>query len=147
MATIEINAPAKLNLYLHVTGRRDDGFHLVDTLIAFCEFGDKVTVRPADGIELAASGPFADEVPDGDENLVTRALRLMREKSGAIGGGAVELEKNIPLASGVGGGSTDAASAMLGVNRLWADDGLAGGRARNAISNSGVARFNRDSDR
>lgn len=126
MSSIEIQAPAKLNLYLHVTGRREDGYHLVDTLIAFCDFGDRLTVSPSDTISLTASGPFADDLPAPEENLIFRALQKMQaaaRDSGRIDGASISLEKSIPLASGVGGGSTDAAAAMLAVNKLWAARG------------------------
>ncbi|MDJ0685881.1 MAG: 4-(cytidine 5'-diphospho)-2-C-methyl-D-erythritol kinase [Alphaproteobacteria bacterium] len=124
MTGVVIDAPVKLNLYLHVTGRREDGYHLVDTLIAFCAFGDRVTATPADTLTLDATGPFADDLPPGDSNLALRAVKRLKQASQALTGAHIQLEKFIPPAAGVGGGSTDAASAMLAVNKIWGDQAL-----------------------
>lgn len=119
MEPISVTAPVKINLYLMLTGRREDGYHLVDTLIVFGAFGDQVTLEPSNRLELTVTGPFAEDLPANEENLVIRALQQLREKTGALGGARVTLDKRIPLASGVGGGSADAAAAMLGACRLW----------------------------
>ena len=111
--TISENAPAKVNLALHVTGRRADGYHLLDTLVVFAEAGDRIRVRRAARDGLAVTGPFAAQAPAGAENLVARARELAR----TIAGGRafpveIELEKNLPVASGIGGGSADAAAVL-----------------------------------
>ena len=114
-----INAPAKINLYLHLIGRREDGYHLLDSLIAFAAIHDVVTVRPGDGLTLAVDGPFAPAMPDEGDNLVLRAARALQTKRGLDKGAAITLTKNLPVAAGIGGGSADAAAALLGLNALW----------------------------
>lgn len=99
-------APAKVNLALHVTGQRDDGYHLLDSLVAFADLGDHVSVAPADGLSLYVTGPRADGVPTDDSNLVLRAARM----AGATG--AITLDKHLPAAAGIGGGSSDAAACL-----------------------------------
>ena len=118
--TIVEHAPAKVNLALHVTGRRADGYHLLDTLVVFTEAGDRVHVRPAAKDGFAVSGPFAAGVPADGANLVLMARDLLR----GIAGGrafpvAIELEKNLPVASGIGGGSSDAAATLRALSLLW----------------------------
>ncbi len=108
MATDEF-APAKVNLTLHVTGQRADGYHLLDSLVVFAAVGDRVTVAPGEG--LAVTGPFAAQVPGGSDNLVMRAAALME-------GARVVLDKRLPVASGVGGGSSDAAAVLRALHRL-----------------------------
>jgi 4-diphosphocytidyl-2-C-methyl-D-erythritol kinase len=119
-------APAKVNLALHVTGRRSDGYHDIDTLAAFAGIGDTVGAEPlADGrFELACAGPFAADLPhDAGGNLVLRAARLLAEAAGAAGlaGGGVRLTliKRLPVASGIGGGSADAAATLRALRALW----------------------------
>ena len=108
-------APAKVNLTLHVTGQRPDGYHLLDSLVVFCGIGDRVTVQPAPRLGLSISGPFAHLLPAHTDNLVLRAARLFANGKGA----AIGLDKHLPLASGVGGGSADAAATMRALARLW----------------------------
>jgi 4-diphosphocytidyl-2-C-methyl-D-erythritol kinase len=108
-------APAKINLALHVTGQREDGFHLLDSLVCFADFGDAVTVSPASELSLTVTGPMAADVPKGSDNLILRAAGLF----GADKGAAISLEKNLPVASGIGGGSTDAAAALHLLSSLW----------------------------
>ena len=120
-----INAPAKINLYLHLLGRRDDGYHLLDSLIAFAAVHDVVTVSPGAGLTLAVDGPFARAMPDAGDNLVLRAAHALRSARGVTDGAAITLTKNLPVAAGIGGGSADAAASLLGLNALWrldADD-------------------------
>ena len=105
-------AAAKVNLTLHVTGRRADGYHLLDSLVVFAGVGDVVTVRASSGLSLAICGPQGSALPVSDDNLVLRAARLM----GA--GVAVELDKVLPVASGIGGGSADAAATLRAMARL-----------------------------
>lgn len=119
------DAPAKLNLFLHVVGRRTDGFHLLESLVAFADIGDRLSVSAADDLSLTITGPFAAALsgePDGD-NLVLRAATLLRDRLGVRAGAALHLEKNLPVASGIGGGSADAAAALRLLNRYW-DGGL-----------------------
>ena len=119
MTRVTVHAPVKINLYLHITGRREDGYHEVDTLIAFTGFGDEISAEPSDTLRISASGPFADELPQGEDNLVTRAVNALRHDAGEITSAHITLSKRIPLAAGVGGGSADAAAAMWAVSRLW----------------------------
>jgi 4-diphosphocytidyl-2-C-methyl-D-erythritol kinase len=113
-------APAKVNLYLHVTGRRDDGYHLVDSLVAFVDIGDRLKAEPAASLSLAVDGPEAAYLaPVGDDNLVLRAARLLADRAGISAGAALRLDKHLPVAAGIGGGSSDAAAALLALKRLW----------------------------
>jgi 4-diphosphocytidyl-2-C-methyl-D-erythritol kinase len=113
-------APAKLNLYLHVTGRRADGYHLVDSLVAFADIGDRLTAEPARSLSLAVEGPEAAGLAaDVDDNLVLRAARLLADRAGIAPGAALRLDKRLPVAAGIGGGSSDAAAALLLLRRLW----------------------------
>ena len=115
MTAVEAFAPAKINLTLHVTGQRADGYHLVDSLVAFADIGDTVTVRPSDHLQLICDGPFGDRLPAGEDNLVLRAARLL----GPTGTAAITLTKRLPPASGIGGGSADAAAALRALSELW----------------------------
>jgi len=114
---IRVAAPAKLNLHLHVVGRRADGYHLLDTLFAFAECGDTLEARAADTLSLAVAGPFAAALGDAPDNLVLRAARALDAGHGR--GARLTLTKNLPLASGIGGGSADAAATLLALTRLW----------------------------
>jgi len=98
-------APAKLNLTLHVTGRRPDGYHMLDSLVVFLELGDVVTVAPGP-LSLSLTGPFAQGLAAGPDNLCLRAARLAGRQA------RITLEKNLPVASGLGGGSADAAAVL-----------------------------------
>ncbi len=99
-------APAKINLALHVTGQRADGYHLLDSLVAFADVGDQLSVQPSVRLSLRVTGPRADGVPDDDSNLVLRAAKL----AGITG--AFTLDKHLPMAGGIGGGSSDAAACL-----------------------------------
>ena len=114
MATDE-RAPAKINLTLHVTGRRPDGYHLLDSLVVFAGVGDRVAAAPGQGLSLSVTGPMAAGVPAGPENLILRAAALFGDAPGA----RLTLEKHLPVASGIGGGSADAAAALRALSRLW----------------------------
>ena len=98
-------APAKLNLYLHVLGRRADGYHLLDSLVAFADVGDEVSARPAAALSLAVEGPFAPALAREtmESNLVWRAATALAERAGRTPGVALTLRKNLPIASGIGG--------------------------------------------
>lgn len=112
-------APAKINLALHVTGRRADGYHLLDMLVVFTELGDRLTVEPADADSFTVLGPFAAQVPLSAENLVLRARDAFFARFGAPCPLAVTLEKSLPVASGIGGGSSDAAAMLRALARLF----------------------------
>jgi 4-diphosphocytidyl-2-C-methyl-D-erythritol kinase len=116
---VTASAPAKINLYLHVTGRRADGYHLLDSLVAFAGVGDTMHVRPADGLRLSVSGPFAAAVPTGPENLVLKAARALADAAGVEAAADIRLTKRLPVAAGIGGGSADAAAALKALMDLW----------------------------
>ena len=118
-APIVALAPAKINLALHVTGRRADGYHLLDSLVAFTRFGDRLSVSMADEDMFSVSGPFAAAVPSDGDNLVLRAVAALRTAARPEGAVAINLEKNLPVASGVGGGSSDAAAVLRVLADLW----------------------------
>lgn len=114
------SAPAKINLYLHVTGRRADGYHLIDSLVGFADICDRVTAEPAASLSFTVSGPEAAALANvGEDNLVLRAARLLADRTGIDSGAALHLEKNLPVAAGIGGGSSDAAATLLLLTRLW----------------------------
>jgi 4-diphosphocytidyl-2-C-methyl-D-erythritol kinase len=106
-------APAKVNLCLHVTGRRDDGYHLLDSLVVFAGVGDRVTAMPGQGLTLVLTGPEAGTLSVEDDNLVLRAARAMGVTSAEL-----RLWKALPVASGIGGGSADAAACLRALSRL-----------------------------
>lgn len=108
-------AQAKVNLCLHVTGQRDDGYHLLDSIVSFAEFGDVLTFAPADTVTLSIGGPFADGLDSDQNNLILDAARCFCSNQGAV----IHLEKNLPVASGIGGGSADAAATLRGLAQLW----------------------------
>jgi 4-diphosphocytidyl-2-C-methyl-D-erythritol kinase len=116
-AVITQKAPAKINLTLHVTGQRADGYHLLDSLVMFTELGDVIEVRDADDLTLAIVGPYGAGLPTGENNLVLRAARLMTKGRGAH----ITLTKNLPVASGIGGGSADAAATLFALQNLWSE--------------------------
>lgn len=117
-------APAKINLALHVVGQREDGYHLLDSLVTFTRFGDRIALSPGDTDRFTLSGDFSGPLAEepGD-NLVVRARDRLRAAVIAAGASAppvhIHLEKNLPLASGIGGGSADAAATLRGLSRLW----------------------------
>ncbi len=119
---VERAAPAKLNLFLKVVGRRADGYHLLDSLVAFASVGDRVGVAPAPNLALTVAGRFADAVPadaEAEDNLVLRAARMLADTLGRMPDVAVELEKSLPVAAGIGGGSADAAATLRALAVLW----------------------------
>ena len=111
---IEEFAPAKINLTLHVTGKREDGYHELNSLVVFADHGDILRFEKDDRLSLAISGPFADDLPLAG-NLVLKAASLLQRSDAKI-----DLEKNIPIAAGLGGGSSDAAAALRGLLRIGA---------------------------
>ena len=112
-------APAKLNLALHVRGKMPDGRHAIETIFAFCVDGDRIEAEAADDISLAITGPFAGDLSDGDDNLILLAARKLAELAGVEVGASLTLIKNLPIASGIGGGSADAAATLRLLTRLW----------------------------
>ena len=116
---IRVDAPAKINLYLHITARRDDGYHLLDSLVVFADVADRVTAAPAGELSLSIDGPFAQGLGAGPDNLVLRAARGLAELAGTSKGARLRLTKNLPVASGIGGGSADAAATIKALTQLW----------------------------
>ena len=108
-------APAKINLFLHVGDKRADGFHPLQSLAVFTALGDVLAIEQASALSLTLDGPFAGRLDGEGDNLVLRAARALGDK-----GAGLRLSKNLPVASGIGGGSADAAAALRGLNRLWA---------------------------
>ncbi|HEX4078968.1 MAG TPA: 4-(cytidine 5'-diphospho)-2-C-methyl-D-erythritol kinase [Rhizomicrobium sp.] len=116
---VVVSAPAKVNLCLHVGGRRPDGYHNLESLVAFVSAGDEIRLEHDRAFSLSVSGPFGAELPVGEDNLVFRAARLLAGKTVTGKGARIHLEKNLPLASGLGGGSADAAAVLRGLVQLW----------------------------
>lgn len=115
-------ARAKVNLHLHVLGRRPDGLHLLDSLVVFPDIADGLEAAPASGLSLALDGPFGAGLSAGDDNLVIRAAEALRARAPGHPGAALRLVKRLPIASGIGGGSADAAAALRLLNRMWGLD-------------------------
>jgi 4-diphosphocytidyl-2-C-methyl-D-erythritol kinase len=130
MTAAEVFAPAKVNLALHVTGRRPDGYHLIDTLVGFAtDIGDRISVAQGDDLDLTVTGPMADGVPTDGENLVLQAAMRLRQLRGVTRGAQITLEKHLPHGAGLGGGSADAAATIKALARLWGVAPLSGGEA------------------
>lgn len=119
MTMIKGSAPAKVNLTLHVTGQRSDGYHLLDSLVGFAGVFDEITATTATELNLTVTGPFAQGVPTSDSNLMMRAARLLQTARGVTAGAAMTLEKNLPHAAGIGSGSSDAAITLAVLAQLW----------------------------
>ena len=119
---IEAFAPAKINLFLHVGDKRADGFHDLESLVAFVEAGDTLSFAQSSELTLKIDGPFAAGLEAEGDNLVLRAARTLASHAKRPAGAAITLTKNLPVASGIGGGSADAAAALRGLTRLWALD-------------------------
>jgi 4-diphosphocytidyl-2-C-methyl-D-erythritol kinase len=117
--SITEDAPAKVNLALHVTGRRADGYHLLESLVVFTGFGDRISVRPSAADEFVTAGPYGEALPTDAGNLVIRARDALRAANPASPPVSIVLEKNLPIASGIGGGSSDAAATLRALSRLW----------------------------
>ena len=116
-ATLILPAPAKLNLFLHITGRRADGYHELQTLFQFLDHGDELGFALREDGEIHLRTPI-DGVPH-DSNLIVRAARLLQQESGTALGADIWLDKRLPMGGGIGGGSSDAATTLLGLNHLW----------------------------
>jgi 4-diphosphocytidyl-2-C-methyl-D-erythritol kinase len=118
-------APAKVNLTLHVLGRRPDGYHEIESFVVFADVGDRLTFTPGDTLALDVTGPTAQAAGPGGDNLVLKAARALAERVAGLRFGRFSLEKQLPVAAGLGGGSSDAAAALrllARVNRLSIDD-------------------------
>lgn len=115
-------AAAKLNLALHVRGKRADGRHDIETVFAFCTDGDLLSAEPADTLRLSTRGSFAAALGDADDNLVMIAARALQAAAGVAHGAAITLDKRLPVAAGIGGGSADAAAALRLLTSLWGID-------------------------
>ena len=113
------HAPAKINLALHVRRRREDGYHDIETLFAFAQHGDQLQASLSDTLGLTIDGPFTSGLSADDDNLVMQAANRLRAHFSITDGASIRLTKNLPIASGIGGGSADAAAAARLLNRLW----------------------------
>jgi 4-diphosphocytidyl-2-C-methyl-D-erythritol kinase len=112
-------AYAKINLALHVRRRRDDGYHDIETLFAFAQHGDQLQASLSDTLDLVIDGPFGSGLSADKDNLVMQAAHRLRAHFSITDGASIRLTKNLPIASGIGGGSADAAAAARLLNRLW----------------------------
>jgi 4-diphosphocytidyl-2-C-methyl-D-erythritol kinase len=112
-------APAKINLWLNVVGRRADGYHLLDSLVAFTDLADEIEAMPADRLSLEINGPLAAALAGEPDNLVLKAARLLADRGAVAPRAALSLTKRIPVAAGLGGGSADAAAALHALVELW----------------------------
>ena len=117
MHMLTLPAPAKLNLMLHITGRRADGYHELQTLFQFLDYGDELVLRPREDGQIR----LLTELPgvDHDSNLIVRAARMLQRESGCALGADIQLTKRLPMGGGIGGGSSDAATTLVGLDHLW----------------------------
>lgn len=122
--TLRETAWAKINLALHVRSRRPDGYHEIESLFAFADSGDVLTAEAADALSLAMIGPFAAGLAEEADNLVLRAARALRDAAAPGKGASITLDKRLPIAAGIGGGSADAAAALRLLARLWGVEDL-----------------------
>ncbi|WP_107851583.1 4-(cytidine 5'-diphospho)-2-C-methyl-D-erythritol kinase [Oceanimonas marisflavi] len=112
---MRLPAPAKLNLFLYITGRRPDGYHNLQTLFQFVDFGDELGFEEADELTLSPALPGVEP----ENNLIIKAARLLQAHTGCTRGARIHLTKRLPMGGGLGGGSSDAATTLVGLNRLW----------------------------
>jgi 4-diphosphocytidyl-2-C-methyl-D-erythritol kinase len=112
-------APAKVNLFLHVGDKRADGYHELQSLVAFTKLGDELVFSPDRELKLVIEGPFAGALRPDANNLVLKAARALATRAGVKRGAAISLTKNLPVSSGIGGGSADAAATLRGLSQLW----------------------------
>ncbi|MDR0476559.1 MAG: 4-(cytidine 5'-diphospho)-2-C-methyl-D-erythritol kinase [Desulfobulbaceae bacterium] len=110
-------APAKINLFLHIVGRRPDGYHLLQTVFRFLDFGDELRFAPRDDGAIVLATPLPGVPPETD--LTVRAAHALRTRAGITAGVTISLNKRLPLGGGLGGGSSDAATTLIALNRLW----------------------------
>lgn len=119
MAKIDETAFAKINLDLRICRRRADGYHDLDSIVVFAGIGDHLSFEPADSLSLTINGPFGSDLPADDGNLVIRAAKAIAEMAGQKANVRISLEKRLPVAAGLGGGSADAAATLRGLTRFW----------------------------
>lgn len=119
LAPVTEHAPAKVNLALHITGKREDGYHLLDSLVAFTTFGDTLECYPDDIISMDVQGTFAHALNPDPNNSILKAARLLQEQTGCRQGARMTLHKYIPVSAGLGGGSSNAAAALRALCHLW----------------------------
>lgn len=119
MHPVSVEAWAKVNLYLHVTGKRDDGYHLLDSLVVFAGIGDSLSVETADDLSLIVGGPTAPLLAGLDTNIVLDAAHALARVADVPARARIRLTKRLPVAAGIGGGSADAAATILALSRLW----------------------------
>jgi 4-diphosphocytidyl-2-C-methyl-D-erythritol kinase len=131
------DAPAKVNLYLRITGLRADGYHTLDSLVVFAGAHDRVMALGAEELSLRVTGPEAGALAGEGDNLVLRAARALAEATGTTRGAALTLEKHLPVASGIGGGSADAAAALRALDALW-DTRMGAGALRGIAASLGA---------
>ena len=112
-------AKAKVNLFLHITGRRGDGYHLLESLVCFPDCGDVLKVLPSNRLSLQETGPFSGQMGPWQDNLILKAAGLLKRKYGVVEGAEIHITKNLPVASGIGGGSSDAATVLHLLVKLW----------------------------
>ena len=112
-------APAKINLFLHVGDKRSDGFHAVQSLVAFASIGDELNFKMAEGLNLEVTGRYAGSLAGEVDNLVLRAARVLAVEAAVVPAAKIALSKTLPVSSGIGGGSADAAATLRGLERLW----------------------------
>ena len=115
-------APAKINLSLRVGRAREDGYHPLDSLVTFADWGDTITVRDEIALMMSMSGEASEDLIEEENNLVLRAARALQDHAGIDTGAMIHLHKEIPVAAGLGGGSADAAATLRALNQLWALD-------------------------
>ena len=116
---VKVFAPAKINLFLHVGERRSDGYHELESLVVFADVGDELLIEPAKSFSLALDGPFGGKLANEQDNLIAKAARALGAKAGRSPDVRITLTKNLPVASGIGGGSADAAAALRGLVQFW----------------------------
>ena len=116
---ISMAAPAKINLYLNVIGKLNETYHELDSLVGFATYGDKVSVKDCEDFRLEISGPFAKMLLPEKNNLVIKAAKELARETNYARGACIQLVKNLPISSGIGGGSADAAATLKALNRLW----------------------------
>lgn len=117
--SLSVFAPAKLNLFLHITGKRPDGYHLIESLVVFTEFGDTLDISCADSLTLEIKGEFSGFLQsDTENNLVMKAAKLLQPYANGQGA-KITLHKHIPMGAGLGGGSSDAAATLRALSSLW----------------------------
>jgi 4-diphosphocytidyl-2-C-methyl-D-erythritol kinase len=119
VSTVTEFAPAKINLFLHVGEKRADGFHALQSLVVFASAGDTLGFAAGNGLSLAVEGPFAKGLETEGDNLILRAARALAAETGVAPNAKITLTKNLPVSSGIGGGSADAAAALRGLAKLW----------------------------